>query len=286
MLKNKTNVPTSGYSRKHLEALLKVNRQLKKEIVQRKAAQAALVKSEKHHRLLSRQSLAMEQRLRHLSHQILSAQEEERKKISRELHDQIAQMLAGINAHLAALQTAAAAGNVGLNQKIRATQRMVEKSVNVVHRFARELRPPVLDDLGFIPALQSYLKHFSERTGVLVRLTVFAGVEKLHDEKRTALYRVAQAALLNVGQHAKASLVVITIMKKNGAVEMSLHDDGRAFDVQQVLLARKSKRLGLLGMRERVEMVVGSFSVKSAPAKGTTIGVRIALGRHKSALTS
>lgn len=253
------------------------NRRLKREIVQRKAAESALLKSEQHYLALLKQSRAMELRLRLLSRGILSAQEEERKKISRELHDQIAQMLAGINVHLATFNEAATQGRMGLSRKIRNTQRMVEKSVKVVHRFAHELRPPVLDELGLIAAFQSYLKAFTERTGIRVHLTASAGIDELSNDKRTVLYRVAQAALTNVGQHAEATRVTITVLKTADAVQMNVRDNGKAFDVEQRLYSGKNKRLGVIGMQERVEMVGGTFSIKSAPADGTAISVCIPL---------
>lgn len=224
----------------------------------------------------------MELRLRLLSHRILSAQEEERKKISRELHDQIAQMLAGINVHLATFNGAAARGRVGLSRKIRDTQRMVEKSVKVVHRFAQELRPPVLDDLGLIPAFQSFLKNFTERTGIRVHLKASAGIDELNSDKRTVLYRVAQAALTNVGQHAEATRVTITVLKTADAVKMDVQDNGKAFDVERRLYSGKNKRLGVVGMRERVEMVGGTFNIKSAPGDGTAIAVQIPLRGSKA----
>lgn len=252
-------------------------RQLKAEIVQRKKAEAALRKSEQHHVELLKQSRAMEQRLRLLSHKLISAQEDERKKISRELHDQIAQMLAGVNVHLATLKGASSLSSVDLNSKIRRSQKMVERSVQKVHRFARELRPPVLDDLGLIPALHSELKHFTERTGIQVRFTAAAAVEELHIDRRTALFRVAQSALTNVGQHAHATKVTLTLTKVQDAVEMHLHDDGKSFDVEKALFVRKNGRLGLIGMRERIEMVGGRFSVVSTPGEGTTIGLQIPL---------
>lgn len=248
---------------------------LKQEIAQRQAAESALIESEQHHRLLLQHSWAMERRLRQLSHQLLSVQEEERKKISRELHDQIAQMLAGINVHLASLKGAVAITTANLNRKITTTQRLVEKSVNTVHRFARALRPPVLDDLGLIPAFQADLKTFTERTGILARCTIHAAVELLHPDKRTVLYRVAQEALANVGRHAKASQVTIAVEKVAGSVVMRIHDNGRSFEVERVLFAKTNRRLGLIGMRERVEMVGGTFSLRSAPGEGTTIVVQI-----------
>jgi signal transduction histidine kinase len=158
------------------------NRQLKLEIIQRRSVEHSLRNSERHYSLLLEQSREMQEQLRHLSHQLLSAQEEERKRISRELHDEIAQTLTGINVQLAALKKAASISVKGIQKKITSTQRMVEKSVDIVHRFARELRPTVLDDLGLIPALHSFAKSFAKRTGIRMRVTVFAGIETLDSD--------------------------------------------------------------------------------------------------------
>ena len=168
------------------------NLELEQEIAQRKAVEEALKKSEHHYSQLLEQSDRLQEQLRQLSRQILSAQEEERKEISRELHDVIAQTLTGINVRLATLKKEAALNTKGLDRNIARTQRLVEKSVDIVHRFARELRPAVLDDLGLIPALHSFMKNFTARTGVRTRLTAFAGVEQLDTAKRTVLFRVAQ----------------------------------------------------------------------------------------------
>ena len=255
--------------------LIASNRQLQQEILQRKSVEESLRKSEQHHSELLEQSRHMQEQLRLLSRQLLSAQEEERKMISRELHDQIAQTLTGINVRLASLKTEDTLNNKGLQEKISSTQRLVEKSVDIVHRFARELRPAVLDDLGLIPALHSFMKSFATRTGVRPSLTAFAAVEQLDTPKRTVLYRVAQEALTNVGRHAQASRVDVSIQKLRGDVRMEIKDNGKSFDVQGALSVNGNKRLGLLGMRERVEMVGGTFCVESAPGQGTTIRVEI-----------
>jgi signal transduction histidine kinase len=251
------------------------NLELSQEITQRKAAEAALKKSEHHYSQLLEKSERLQEQLRRLSRQILSAQEEERKEISRELHDVIAQTLTGINVRLAALKKEAAITTKGLDRNINRTQRLVEKSVDIVHRFARELRPAVLDDLGLIPALHSFMKIFGARTGLLAHLTAFAAVENLDAAKRTVLYRVAQEALTNVARHAKANRVEVNIQQRNSAACMEIKDDGKSFEVERRLQAKGSKRLGLLGMRERVEMVGGTFSVESAPGHGTTVRVEI-----------
>jgi signal transduction histidine kinase len=251
------------------------NRQLQQEILQRKSVEESLRKSEQHYSQLLEQSRHMQEELRLLSRQLLSAQEEERKMISRELHDQIAQTLTGINVRLASLKTESTLNNKGLQKKISSTQRLVEKSVDIVHRFARELRPTVLDDLGLIPALHSFMKSFAARTGVRTSLTAFAAVEQLATAKRTVLFRVAQEALTNVARHAQASRVEVSIQKLPDCICMRIKDDGKSFQVQRVLLAQGSKHLGLLGMRERLEMVGGRFDVESVAGTGTTIQAQI-----------
>jgi len=263
--------------RQRTTELAAANRRLRHEIARRKAVEESLRNSEQHYSRLLEQSRHQEEQLRHLAHQMLSALEEERKKISRELHDEIAQTLTGINIHLATLNKQATVNTKGLTKKIAHTQRLVEKSVNIVHRFARELRPTVLDDLGLIPALHSFMKEFKKRTGIHIHFTAFtaARVEQLDSAKRTVLYRVAQAALTNAAQHAKASRVTVNIRKFPGTIRMEIKDDGKGFEVERVLFAKRHKRLGLLGMRERLEMVGGSFAVESAPGKGTTIRAQI-----------
>jgi two-component system sensor histidine kinase DegS len=154
--------------------------------------------------------------------------------------------------------------------------------VNIVHQFARDLRPTLLDVLGLIPALQAYLKGFTERTGLRVRFETFADVEKLSNDKRTVLYRVAQAALINIAQHAQATSASVVIQDLPQAVLMEITDDGRSFDVTHVLDSRRNKRLGLIGMRERVEMVGGTFKVDSAPERGTKISAILPFKRRQS----
>ena len=152
---------------------------------------------------------------------------------------------------------------------------MIEKSVDVVHRFARDLRPTLLDDLGLIPALHAYLKEFTERTKVRIHFKAFAGVERLSSHRRTVLYRVAQSALTNIAQHAHATDVKVSLLKIRNTARLEIHDNGKSFDVERVLFAKRYKRLGLIGTRERVEMIGGSFNVESAPGKGTTIRAQI-----------
>jgi signal transduction histidine kinase len=264
----------ASLSRRTME-LAAANMELSMEIAQRKAVEVALKKSKHHYSQLLAQSDRMQEQLRQLSRQILSAQEDERKKISRELHDVIAQTLTGINIRLASLKKEAGLNTKGLERSIASTQRLVEKSVNIVHQFARELRPAVLDDLGLIPALHSFVKIFSKRTHLRVRLQAFAGIEQLDIAKRTVLFRVAQEALTNVDRHAQATEVEIKLHKLPAGMGMNIHDNGKTFNVESASRIKGRKRLGLLGMRERLEMVGGTFCVESSPGQGTTIQAEI-----------
>jgi signal transduction histidine kinase len=181
----------------------------------------------------------------------------------------------GINVHLSSLTVKDPVDIEDLRTKITRTQRLVEKSVEIVHRFARELRPTVLDDLGLIPALQSFITEFTQRTKIPVSFEACSEVEQLAGTERTVLYRVAQSVLANVDKHAQARHVNVSIRKIENAISLEIHDDGKSFEVERVLLATRHKRLGLLGSRERIEMVGGKFTIESAPRKGTTVRAEV-----------
>jgi PAS domain S-box-containing protein len=270
-----TEQKRSEAAQRRIDVLAASNQKLENEIIRRQAVEESLRKSERHQIGLLEQSHEMQAQLRQLSRQILHAQEEERKRISRELHDVIAQTLTGINIRLATLKIEAGSNIKGFSRNLVRTQRLVGKSVDIVHRFARELRPAVLDDLGLIPALHSFMENFTAETGVRTYLTAFAGVEKLDTIRRTALFRVTQEALTNVYRHARASQAKVSIQKQSNRICLKITDDGKSFNVEDALRAKGGKRLGLLGMRERLEMVDGNFHVESTPGKGTTITAQI-----------
>ena len=249
--------------------------ELQLEILQRKEAEQALRTSENTSSLLLKNSLRMQEELRDLSRQLLTAQEEERRRISRELHDVIAQTLNGINVRLATLKSASETSRDFLNLQIESTQALVEKSVDIVHRFARELRPSVLDDLGLIPALEAYLGSYMAETGIRTSLTVYRGIENSDITTHTVLYRIAQEALTNVARHAKASQASVTLTEHEGTIRMEITDDGIGFQIDGQSCAKKTTRLGLLGMKERIEMIGGSFVIISSPGHSTTIRVEI-----------
>ena len=255
--------------------LLRTTELLGNERLRRKKVAAALDISEHKHKVLMSDSRLLQAQLRNLTRQLLIAQEEERKKISRELHDSIAQILAGINVHLVTLNREASISNSGLKKRIASTQRLVQQSLEAVHRFARELRPKLLDDLGLVPALKSFLKTFLQRTGIHTEISFFSRVNKLDIVTRTVLYRVAQEALTNVAKHADATAVKIVLEELPETILMSVHDDGKSFDAEEVWRRNGKTRLGLLSMRERTEMLGGNFRIDSAPGLGTTVTIQL-----------
>jgi signal transduction histidine kinase len=272
---NRHLVRRNAELRRITTALGQGNRRLTREIARREAGEQAIRKGKEEYRTLFLESQETQKRLRQLTRQVFAVQEEERKEISRELHDEVVQTLLGINVELQALDKGAAMGLHTLKTKIAHTRRLVENSVKAVHRFARELRPAVLDDLGLIPALHAYSQSLAERKKLKIQMTAFGGVEALGVAKRTALFRVAQEALTNIARHAEASEVRMSISKVSGAIRMEIDDNGKSFDVKTALLAKNPKRLGLLGMRERIEMVGGRLMVTSSAGRGTTVCAEI-----------
>jgi len=256
-----------------LDLMTASNEKLEQAIIQRQVTEAALRQSEQHQKQLLVQSHEMQEQLRQLSHEVLQVQEDERKRISRELHDVIAQTLSSINMRLTLLQSEASTKD--LHEKITQTQCLVAQSVDTVHRFARDLRPAMLDDLGLIPALQAHLKDFTLQSGILVALQAQSDIEELDCVGRTVLFRVTQEALTNVVRHAKASRVEMKLQKFSGIITLEITDNGQGFDSDSKSCATNNNRLGLLGIRERVEMINGTFHIDSVPGGPTTIRVEI-----------
>lgn len=263
--------------RRRVEVLAASNAKLEQEIVRRQAVEAALTSSEHIARELLAQSLELQEKVRQMSHQNLLALENQRKEISHELHDKISQVLIGINVRLAVFTRTAAVDPLA----IAPVRELVEESVRIVHDYARELRPAMLDQLGLIPSLRSYIDELPKLKGRKIFFKASPGVEALDNDKRTVLYRVAQEALVNVAKHSRARNVSVTLRLARAGVCLEISDDGKAFDVDLLSSPKWSQRLGLTGMRERVEMVNGVFSILSARGKGTTIRAVIPVGKSK-----
>jgi signal transduction histidine kinase len=255
--------------------LAEINRKLAVENRQRKRTEKALRESEEYLRHLFHEARRMEEDLRNLSTQILHAQEEERKRISRELHDQVGQALTAVSVMLATLESENPNGSKRPSRKLADAQHLLRQAMEVVHTFAREMRPSILDELGLLPALRSYYKGFTARTGLSVHFRANALAEQLTGEQKTVLFRVAQESLTNVAKHARASQVAVAIRKFGDGICMEVTDNGRSFRFRTKNSHKGEKRLGLLGMQESVRLVNGQFAVKSQPGRGTTVRVVI-----------
>lgn len=237
------------------------NSRLSQEIAERREVEEALRRSERS--------------LRQLSSQILFAQEEERKRISRELHDEVGQALTAINMNLTMLRNSPGARAVAA--KVTDLQGLLQQTMETIHNFTRELRPAMLDHLGLIPALRAYVRSFRKRTGLSIRFRAAAEAELLGIEEKTVLYRVTQEGLTNVVRHAGASRATVLIQKADDQIRMEVHDNGRSFHPEIILRAKGRRRLGLLGIQERVRLVKGDFTLESEPGKGTRIRVNLPL---------
>jgi signal transduction histidine kinase len=206
-----------------------------------------------------------------LSEQILRVQEEERRRISRDLHDEVGHALMAISVSLEALRQATETGNAAVQAKFADARMLVQQTMETVHHFARELRPALLDDLGLVPALRSYARNFANRTGVEVDFRADAAVEALDSEGKTVIFRIAQESLTNVARHARAGRVKFSVLMVAETVCVEISDNGISFKDNLMECGRPRKRLGLVGMQERVGLVGGSFAIDSQRGKGTTV---------------
>jgi signal transduction histidine kinase len=209
-----------------------------------------------------------EQELRHLSNQLVRVQEEERKTISRELHDEVGQLLTGLRMELATLSRHEPDDE--FRRRLESVKRLAEEALRSVRNLALLVRPSMLDDLGLEPALHWQAKEFSRRCGIPVSVNIDGKLDKLPEALRLCLYRSIQEAMTNCGKHADASRITVVVKQDDSRVVASVHDDGRGFDA---LL--KTPGLGLLGMTERVRALQGRMSVSSEPGRGTLISLEL-----------
>lgn len=258
-------------AQRRVDELAATNRHLEAELIRRHAVETSLKTSEQKALISLEEARQLQTRLRQMSLQLLVVEENQRRQISRELHDKICQLLVGINVHLAMFAKTARRNPQDIARSIAPLRRLVAGGVRIVHRFARDLRPSALDDLGLIPALRSYVADFPKRAGRKIHFSAFPGVESLDNEKRTVLYRVTQEALVNAAKHARATLIKVTISKTTAGACLQITDNGKGFVVTGNLSSKGKQRLGMLGMRERVEIVGGQFTALSAPGLGSTI---------------
>jgi signal transduction histidine kinase len=209
-----------------------------------------------------------EQVTRDALRKVVEAQELERKRLARELHDETGQALTSLLLGLRALEQAEDLDAVRrASESLRA---LVVGTLQDVRRLAVELRPSALDDFGLVPALERLVDTFSESSQIRVDLVARLGETRLSTEAETALYRIVQESLTNVVKHAGAQSVSISLMRKDGGVAAVIEDDGRGFEPETI-----DGGLGLVGIRERVALVGGRVAIESSPGAGTTIAIEV-----------
>ena len=221
---------------------------------------------------------SMEKQRKKAAASVIKAQEEERKRIARELHDETSQSLTGLVIGIRMVQEIVPESMPDLAERLENINDLAHSTLNEVHTMAVRLRPSVLDDLGLAAALRSYAKEFSENTGILVDMQLLGMSQRLLPELETVLYRVVQEALTNVARHSTATQCVVTLRRKDNLIKGSIQDNGSGFDYQRVMMSdEKGRGLGLHGMKERIELVGGSLEFDSRPNEGTTIFIEVPL---------
>jgi two-component system, NarL family, sensor histidine kinase UhpB len=210
--------------------------------------------------------------------QRIRLQEDERRRIARELHDEMGQLLAGLAMELAGLEAAVARGEQ-VTERFQQVRQLVEQIGREMRNLAFELRPSLLDDFGLIPAVQQSLEAWSARSGIRFELEVTGLTARLPVDLETAVYRVTQEAVTNVARHAQATVVTIAIKHCGAWIEIAIEDDGCGFDVDAVLTRQAaSGSMGLRGIRERVALLDGDLEIRSRPGDGTRLRAIVPCG--------
>ena len=207
--------------------------------------------------------------LQKLSDRLVNAQEEERRNLSRELHDEIGQAMSAMLVELGRLEAAPDSETRG--ERLTSIRRMAEASVGMVRNMALLLRPSMLDDLGLVSALRWQAREVTRRSGLKVKMVADEIAEDLPDSHRTCIYRVVQEALNNCARHSQATQVRVVVHRDRDGLSVTVQDDGIGFEPS------REKGMGLLGMEERVERLGGRFSIESKPGNGTVLWIHFPL---------
>ncbi len=224
---------------------------------------------------LERRSQVTESELRRMSSQVRTAQEHERRYLSRELHDQVGQMLTGLRMELSSIASAHEDSDNEITSRIAHAKSIVEQTLRLVRNIAMLLRPSMLDDLGLTPALAWLVKEISRSSGIEIEADMDPVLDLLPDTHRTCLYRVVQEALTNVSKHAGAHKVDVSLKVAGGWVVGTIADNGCGFDAAVI----QREGLGLVGMEERVRELGGHVRVISTLGRGTRVEFRLPVPR-------
>ena len=239
--------------------LLTANRLMKKMLDEGKRAEERIRKSR--------------ERLRNLSGSLQTLLEEERARISREIHDELGQALTAMKLDLSLIRRSLlAGGHAGQSEKIHDIESAVSRIIRTVRKIATDLRPGILDELGVVAAIKWMAKNYQDRTGIGCKVAV-QGVDKISGTARaTAIFRIVQEALTNVMRHAAASQVNVSLQKKGDTLVVEVRDNGIGIKEERVF---DSKSLGLIGIRERVLLLGGEATITGKPGEGTVVRVTL-----------
>jgi signal transduction histidine kinase len=217
------------------------------------------------------------EQLQAMSRQLVDVQESERRQIARELHDRVGQNLTALSINLDIMKTQIGdSGSSALRTRLEDAATLLESTAGSIENVMSELRPPMLDDYGLLPALQWYGNEFWRRTGIRVAVEGDEQMERVPQASEIALFRIAQEALNNVAKHAHARHVDIGLSRNGSHVVMSVSDDGMGFDAAPAMASRRRRPgLGMVTMRERTQAVGGQFEIGPAPVRGARVVVRV-----------
>jgi signal transduction histidine kinase len=208
-----------------------------------------------------------------LLQKVITAQEDERKRIARELHDETSQSLAVLAMGLEAAQDALRSGKGPRLDEVKA---LAVRTLEDVHRLILDLRPSVLDDLGLLSAIRWYAERHLESRGISARCE-FGEIPRLPAEMETALFRMCQETMSNIARHAQATAVLVQVGIEGSEIVIDIEDDGKGFDPAAAARPDGRRSWGLMGIRERAEILGGAAKIESAPGQGTHVEVRIPL---------
>jgi two-component system sensor histidine kinase UhpB len=208
--------------------------------------------------------------------QIIEAQENERKRISRELHDEIGQALTAIKFDLELMERDLPATFPIIRERLGEAKSLSHQTLAAMRKLSMDLRPTMLDDVGLIPTLRWYIQNFSNRLNISSNFQAIGLEEKLPSQIETAFYRIIQEALNNIAKHAGATRVEISLERKDSILSASVTDNGRGFDLDKVMRPESLERsFGILGMQERVSLLGGKMDIQTKPDFGTYIYIEV-----------
>ena len=215
--------------------------------------------------------------LRRLSNKLIIIQEKERQRISRELHDEMGQIITAISINLTLVGEALPLELIPMiKERLTETRALIDQVLKKIHELSLDLRSPLLSDFGLVPALRQYVNRYHKRLNIEMKFEVINLEERLDTEVETVIYRVVQEALTNIAKHAEANKVYLRMERKESKVWVFIEDDGKGFDVEEVIKREDPEcGVGLLGIRERIVPLKGSFSVQSHPGQGTQLSIEI-----------